>query len=83
MIDKFMGAALKNRILVILLVLLIIGLGVMAVKNMPIDAFPDVTNVQVEIVANAPGLSPLEIEKFVTYPIEMSLRGLPGQETMR
>ncbi len=45
--------------------------------------FPDVTNIQVEIVSTAPGLSPLEIEKFVTYPIEMSMRGLPKLQSMR
>jgi heavy metal efflux system protein len=62
---------------------LIVGFGIFAFKTMPIDAFPDVTNVQVEIVSNAPGLSPLEIEKFVTYPVEMSMRGLPGLKLMR
>ncbi|MFA5864808.1 MAG: CusA/CzcA family heavy metal efflux RND transporter [Phycisphaerae bacterium] len=83
MIEKMMGAALRNRMLIILLVLLIIGFGVVAFKTMPIDAFPDVTNVQVEIVGNAPGLSPVEIEKFVTYPVEMAMRGLPRLATMR
>ena len=83
MIEKLMSAALHNRLLIMLLVLLIIGFGIFSFKTMPIDAFPDVTNVQVEIVSNAPGLSPLEIEKFVTYPIEMSMRGLPGLELMR
>src|SRR5512138_1423935 len=78
-----MSLALNNRLLIIILDGEIIGLGTIAFKTMPIDAFPDVTNVQVEIVSNAPGLSPLEIEKFVTYPVEMSMRGIPGLETMR
>ncbi len=83
MLEKIMGAALRNRILVLFLILLIVGLGVMAFKTLSIDAFPDVTNIQVEVVSTAPGLSPLEIEKFVTYPVEMAMRGLPGLQTMR
>jgi len=83
MIEKLMSAALRNRLLISLLILLIVGFGIFAFKTMPIDAFPDVTNVQVEVVSSAPGLSPLEIEKFVTYPIEMSMRGLPGLKLMR
>lgn len=83
MIEKLMSFAMNNRVMVVILIAAIIGLGTIAFKTMPIDAFPDVTNVQVEIVSNAPGLSPLEIEKFVTYPVEMSMRGIPGLETMR
>ena len=83
MIEKLMSFAFNNRLLVLVLAVAIIGAGAVAFKTMAIDAFPDVTNVQVEIVSNAPGLSPLEIEKFVTYPIEMSMRGIPGLETMR
>jgi cobalt-zinc-cadmium resistance protein CzcA len=83
MIEKLMHFAMSNRFMVMVLIAAIIGLGTFAFKTMPIDAFPDVTNVQVEIVSNAPGLSPLEIEKFVTYPVEMSMRGIPGLVTMR
>src|SRR5512136_3291498 len=83
MIEKLMHLALHNRLLILLLVALIVGLGALAFKTLPIDAFPDVTNIQVEIVSTAPGLSPLEIEKFVTYPIETSMRGLPGLVLMR
>ncbi len=83
MIEKLMHLSLHNRLLIMLLVLFIICFGFYAFKTIPIDAFPDVTNIQVEIISNAPGLSPLEIEKFVTYPIEMSMRGLPGLELMR
>jgi len=83
MIEKLMHLALHNRLLILLLVVLIVGLGALAFRTLPIDAFPDVTNIQVEIVSTAPGLSPLEIEKFVTYPIEMSMRGLPRLQLMR
>jgi cobalt-zinc-cadmium resistance protein CzcA len=83
MIEKLMSFALNNRLLIVILVAAIIGFGAAAYKTLPIDAFPDVTNVQVEIVSNATGMSPLEIETFVTYPIEMSMRGISGLETMR
>ena len=83
MIEKLMSLAMSNRLMVLILIVAIIGVGSVAFKTMPIDAFPDVTNVQVEVVSNAPGLSPLEIEKFVTYPVEMAMRGIPGLETMR
>src|SRR5512138_2529183 len=83
MIEKLMGISMSNRLMVLILIFAVIGIGTIAFKTLPIDAFPDVTNVQVEIVGNAPGLSPLEIEKFVTYPIEMSMRGISGLETMR
>lgn len=83
MLEQLMGAALRNRILVLFLLLLIVGFGGAALRSLSVDAFPDVTNIQVEVVTTAPGLSPLEIEKFVTYPVEMAMRGLPGLATMR
>ena len=78
MLERLMALSLRNRLVVGLGVALIVGLGVYAVRTIPIDAFPDVTNIQVEIVSTAPGLSPLEIEQFVTYPIEMPCAGFPG-----
>jgi len=83
MIERLMHLALHNRLLILLLVVLIVAVGALAFRTLPIDAFPDVTNIQVEVVSTAPGLSPLEIEKFVTYPIEMSMRGLPKLQLMR
>ena len=83
MIEKLMQWALQNRLLIVVLVFMIIVVGALAFKTLSIDAFPDVTNIQVEVVSTAPGLSPLEIEKFVTTPIEISMRGLPKLESMR
>ena len=83
MLERLMTFSLRNRLIVWLLVVLILGVGAWATSTIPIDAFPDVTNIQVEVVSTAPGLSPLEIEKFVTYPIESSMRGLPGLVLMR
>ncbi|MGA2363335.1 MAG: CusA/CzcA family heavy metal efflux RND transporter [Candidatus Aminicenantales bacterium] len=83
MIEKIIAFSLRQRALILIVLGLIVVAGVYSFLSLPIDAFPDVTNIQVEVVATAPGLSPLEIEKLVTYPVEMSMRGLPGLEIMR
>jgi heavy metal efflux system protein len=83
MIDRLVESSLRNRLLVLLGVGLVAALGVWSFLRIPIDAFPDVTNVQVEVLSTAPGLSPLEVEKFVTTPVEMSLRGLPRLTDLR
>jgi len=83
MIERLMAWSLRNRLAVVFLVVLTAAVGAWSARTIPIDAFPDVTNIQVEVVSTAPGLSPLEIEQFVTYPIESSMRGLPGLALMR
>ncbi len=83
MIERLMALSLRNRLVVALAVVVLVAAGAWAVRTIPIDAFPDVTNIQVEVVSAAPGLSPFEIEQFVTYPIETSMRGLPGLTLMR
>jgi heavy metal efflux system protein len=83
MIERLMAWSLRNRLAVAFVIVLTMAAGSWAVRTIPIDAFPDVTNIQVEVVSSAPGLSPLEIEQFVTYPIESSMRGLPGLALMR
>ncbi len=83
MLEAIIAQTLKYRNFVILGVLVLVALGVYSYLKLPIDAFPDVTNVQVEILSVAPGLSALEIERFVTYPIENAMRGLPDVVQMR
>jgi cobalt-zinc-cadmium resistance protein CzcA len=83
MLERLMGFSLRNRVLVSLAIAIVVGAGGWALATIPIDAFPDVTNIQVEVISTAPGLSPLEIERSVTYPIETAMRGVPGLETMR
>lgn len=83
MLERLIALSLRNRLLVGLALVVLVGVGGWAAATIPIDAFPDVTNVQVEVVSTAPGLSPLEIERMVTYPIESSMRGLPGLVSMR
>jgi cobalt-zinc-cadmium resistance protein CzcA len=83
MIDKVIEASLRRRALVLVGVAILIAFGVWSFLRLPIDAFPDVTNIQVEVLSNAPGLAPFEVEKSVTTPIEMTLRGLPRLTQLR
>jgi cobalt-zinc-cadmium resistance protein CzcA len=83
MLERLIAFSLKNRLVVVLAIAVLCATGAWALRTIPIDAFPDVTNIQVEVVSTAPGLSPLEIEQFVTYPVETSMRGLPGLTLMR
>ncbi|HAH07429.1 MAG TPA: CusA/CzcA family heavy metal efflux RND transporter [Elusimicrobia bacterium] len=83
MLDAIIAGAIRHRWLVLFGTALVSIGGLFAVRELPIDAFPDVTNVQVEVVCTAPGKSPLEIEGFVTTPVENSLRGVPGMTGLR
>ena len=83
MLEKLFTYTIKQKGMVIFLALLIIAFGSYSYLKLPIDAFPDVTNIQVEVVSHANGLSAVEIERNVTYPIEMAMRGLPDLEQMR
>jgi heavy metal efflux system protein len=83
MLESIIAWTLKYRNFVLLGVVALAAFGVYSYKNLPIDAFPDVTSVQVEILSTASGLSALEIERFVTYPIENAMRGLPNVVQMR
>ncbi|MDL5036629.1 efflux RND transporter permease subunit [Comamonas resistens] len=83
MIASMIRAALSQRLVVIVLALVMCGFGLRAAMNLSVDAFPDVTNVQVQIATEAPGRSPEEIERFVTVPLEIAMTGLPGLTEMR
>lgn len=78
MIASLLRFAVERRYLILSSVLFIIGLGVWSFPKLPIDAVPDITNVQVQINTEAPGYSPLESEQRITYPIETALYGLPN-----
>src|SRR5712691_8121331 len=80
MIERVLAFSVRRRSLVLLLTLAAAVSGVWSLTKLPIDAVPDITNVQVQINAFAPALSPLEIEKQVTFPIEVALAGIPGLE---
>lgn len=75
--------SLRNRVIVLVATLLLVAIGVRSALTLPIDAVPDVTNVQVQIITSAPALSPLETEQFVTVPVERSMAGIPHVTSVR
>ncbi|BCM24191.1 efflux RND transporter permease subunit [Methyloradius palustris] len=83
MIESLIRAALKQRLIVVVLAIALMAAGLFAVKKLSVDAFPDVTNVQVLIATQATGKSPEEVERFITVPLEISMTGLPGLTEMR
>jgi len=83
MIDKILEFSLRQRAFVVLGALALLGAGVWAALRLPIDATPDITNVQVQINTEVNGLAPEEIEKLVTFPIEMEMSGAPGMTELR
>jgi cobalt-zinc-cadmium resistance protein CzcA len=83
MFDSLIAFAIRQRWLVMLVTLAAASVGVYSFQKLPIDAVPDITNVQVQINTVAPGYSPLEAEQRITYPIETAMAGLPGLEETR
>lgn len=83
MINSIVRAAVEQRWLILALMLVWIGVGVWSYSSLPIDAVPDITNVQVQINTAAPGYSPLETEQRVTFPVETALSGLPNLDYTR
>ncbi|MEO7434260.1 MAG: CusA/CzcA family heavy metal efflux RND transporter [Candidatus Binatia bacterium] len=83
MLERILGFAIRRRWLVLAVTLAVAALGVHSYQRLPIDAVPDITNVQVQINTEATGYSPLEVEQRVTLPIETALGGLPALEYTR
>jgi cobalt-zinc-cadmium resistance protein CzcA len=83
MFTAMIRATLSNRVLVVVIACILLGFGVRAAMKLSVDAFPDVTNIQVQIATEAHGRSPEEVERFVTVPLEIAMTGLPGLTEMR
>jgi multidrug efflux pump subunit AcrB len=83
MIEAIIDFAIRRRWVVVTLSLITAAIGAYALTRLPIDAVPDITNKQVQINTIAPALSPVEIEKQITFPIETALAGAPGLESTR
>jgi cobalt-zinc-cadmium resistance protein CzcA len=83
MINAIIRFSIAQKLVVLLLVAIMSAAGVYSLLNLPIDAVPDVTNVQVQILTGAPSLAPLEIERQITFPIEVAMSGLPNVEEIR
>jgi len=80
---RLVDICLRYRFLVVALTLLLVAAGVMALRELTIDAVPDITPVQVQILTRSPALGPVEVEQYVTFPIEAAMTGLPGVKQIR
>ena len=83
MINAIIRFSISHRLVVMLLVGVLVAAGWYSLGRLPIDAVPDVTNVQVQVLTAAPSLAPLEIERQITFPIEVAMSGLPGTQEIR
>ncbi|MEY9387419.1 cobalt-zinc-cadmium resistance protein CzcA [Bradyrhizobium japonicum] len=83
MLPRLVAFALSQRLFVVLSALLLIGAAAVFLPSLPIDAFPDVSPVQVKVIMKAPGLTPEEVEQRITVPIELELLGLPNKKILR
>ena len=83
MLGSIVHGALKQRIVVVVLAAVGLGFGISATGDLSVDAFPDVTNVQVQVATEVPGRSPEEVERVVSVPVEIAMTGLPGLAELR
>lgn len=83
LLGRLIGWSLRHRAIVLVATALLIVMGVRSALQLPIDAVPDVTNVQVQVITPAPALSPVEVEQYVTVPVERAMSGIPKVEQVR
>ena len=80
---KLVDFSLQNKFLIVVLAGAVVVSGIYSMRQLPIDAVPDVTPNQVLVLTQAPGLGPLEVEQFITFPVETAMSGLPGITEIR
>jgi cobalt-zinc-cadmium resistance protein CzcA len=83
MVNHLISWSLDNRFVVMLLAVVLLGMGFLAAASLPLDAVPDLTNVQVQVLTTAPALGPVEVEQFITFPVENAMSGLPRVAEIR
>jgi heavy metal efflux system protein len=83
MLRRIVDFSLDNRWIVLSVTAALIAFGLYTMWNIPIEAFPDLTNTQVDVTVTAPGMSPTEVEQLVTFPLETALMGIPHMQTVR
>src|SRR4029453_19359697 len=83
MLSFVVQSALQQRIVIVVLGAIALVAGIDATRRLSVDAFPDVTNVQVQVATEVPGRSPDEVERIVTIPVQIGMTGLPGLTEMR
>jgi heavy metal efflux system protein len=83
MLDKIIQFSIKNKFIILLLTLVLVAWGSYSLKKLPLDALPDVTNNQVQVITTAPTLASQEVEQLITYPVEQSVKTIPKVVEMR
>ncbi|MDR3538996.1 MAG: CusA/CzcA family heavy metal efflux RND transporter [Acetobacteraceae bacterium] len=83
MFARLVDAALGNRVVVLILIVIMVAAGAASLQSLPIDAQPDISPRQVLVITQAPGLGPLDVERLITAPLELALQGLPRSDNMR
>ena len=83
MINKIISFSIKNKLIIILMMVAWIAGGIYSMKKVPIDALPDITNNQIQVITTSPNLGTTDIEQFITYPIELAMANLPGVTEIR
>ncbi len=81
--NKLIDFVLKNRLLILVLGIFVVAGGYFSYKQLPIDAFPDVSPSLVQVFTQTEGLAPEEVEKYVTFPVEVAMNGLPNLKSIR
>ena len=83
MVKHVIDWSLENRFVVMLLAAVLMGVGFISITTLPLDAVPDLTNIQVQVLTTSPALGPVEVEQFITFPVENALSGLPRVSEIR
>lgn len=83
MIQSIIRFSVKNKIIVMMSTVTLIIAGVLAMFQLPVDAVPDITNNQIQVVTTSPSLAPQEVEQFISFPLETSMSNIPGVEDIR
>ncbi len=83
MVNHVIEWSLNNRFIVMLAAIVLLGVGLISASTLPLDAVPDLTNVQVQVLTTAPALGPVEVEQFITFPVENAMSGLPRVAEIR
>ncbi len=83
MLRSIIQASLKNKLIVLLITATMAGFGLYSLTHIPIGAVPDVTNNQVQVITTSRNLSTLDVERFITYPVELAMANLPGLVEIR